>query len=607
MLNAAQVQIRLQQAQTFAQSGLMRDSWALLLPLRAAIDANGPALRLYALVAQQVGQVDAAIGALKRILTVEREPPEILGAIADTLDKAGLHDEAYGFWSRLVEKQPGAIDAHLNRTISADSAGRHDDAVRAADQGLGRSPRNARLLAAKGAALRNGARVAEAVEVFAAAVQADPDRALTRYNQAVTLRVACRYEEACDAYAEAERLGSTGSIFQANWAAAALEAGRVDEAAERYRVALKTQPELEEARRGLTRLLIEYRGGEAAFDHYEHAARSANLPQAWTDYQLALLANKKFKEAAEVGREAIAILGRDPVILRGTLFAEGITGNAGAALDELDRLAPLYRDDSMGLIARAQLALRAHRAEVCVERCLEYNVLQPHEQSGWSLLTLAWRMLDDPHEHWLCDYERLVMPVDVPAFDDATNPVEYARVVAAALDPLHTAIAEPGDQSLRNGTQTSGDLFARPDAAIQRFRRSVIDAAIRAVSNLPIDPQHPFLGRNSGRVAFSGSWSVRLAGGGGHHIPHFHGQGWMSSAYYARLPQTDPDGKARHEGWIEFGRSPEMFRLDFEPRRTVEPREGRLVLFPSFLWHGTVSFPGGRGDRLTAAFDYLPL
>ncbi|HYD23379.1 MAG TPA: putative 2OG-Fe(II) oxygenase [Croceibacterium sp.] len=35
--------------------------------------------------------------------------------------------------------------------------------------------------------------------------------------------------------------------------------------------------------------------------------------------------------------------------------------------------------------------------------------------------------------------------------------------------------------------------------------------------------------------------------------------------------------------------------------RTIEPRPGRLVLFPSAMWHGTRPFPAG--ERLTVAFD----
>ena len=172
------------------------------------------------------------------------------------------------------------------------------------------------------------------------------------------------------------------------------------------------------------------------------------------------------------------------------------------------------------------------------------------------------------------------------------------------LDPLHHTNAEPGDQSLRGGTQTSGSLFERPDPAIQRFRKSVVEAAQLAIAALPADPTHPFLSRRSNGVVPVGSWSVRLQGGGGHHVSHFHNEGWMSSAYYARLPQVPSAKWAAHEGWIQFGVPPEDYNVELGPRRIVEPAAGKLVLFPSYMFHGTLPF--GSGDRLTAAFDFQP-
>jgi hypothetical protein len=37
----------------------------------------------------------------------------------------------------------------------------------------------------------------------------------------------------------------------------------------------------------------------------------------------------------------------------------------------------------------------------------------------------------------------------------------------------------------------------------------------------------------------------------------------------------------------------------------VEPEVGRLVLFPSYMWHGTVPFSGD-DHRMTIAFDVAP-
>ena len=192
----------------------------------------------------------------------------------------------------------------------------------------------------------------------------------------------------------------------------------------------------------------------------------------------------------------------------------------------------------------------------------------------------------------------------MPSADGLQDPAQYAAAIADALDPLHQTIHAPGDQTLRGGTQSSGELFARPEKEIQEFRRSVLTAACDKIASLPDDPTHPFLARKSERLGIAGSWSVRLSSGG-HHVSHIHHQGWMSSAYYARLPRVGAEAQARHEGWIQFGVPPENYGIDLPPRRIVEPRPGRLVLFPSYMWHGTIPFEGG--DRLTAAFDFQPL
>ena len=40
-------------------------------------------------------------------------------------------------------------------------------------------------------------------------------------------------------------------------------------------------------------------------------------------------------------------------------------------------------------------------------------------------------------------------------------------------------------------------------------------------------------------------------------------------------------------------------------RRAIQPRAGRLVLFPSYMWHGTVPFRDSQ-PRTTIAFDVIP-
>jgi hypothetical protein len=87
---------------------------------------------------------------------------------------------------------------------------------------------------------------------------------------------------------------------------------------------------------------------------------------------------------------------------------------------------------------------------------------------------------------------------------------------------------------------------------------------------------------------------------GGFHLNHVHPAGWLSSAYYLELPRAAVD----REGWLAFG-EPGRALPGMEADHFVKPEPGLLVLFPSYLWHGTVPFSEG-GRRLTAAFDVLP-
>ncbi len=57
---------------------------------------------------------------------------------------------------------------------------------------------------------------------------------------------------------------------------------------------------------------------------------------------------------------------------------------------------------------------------------------------------------------------------------------------------------------------------------------------------------------------------------------------------------------SNHPGWLSLGECRELVP-DLSPVRLIEPRPGRLVLFPSTIWHGTRPFPSG--ERLTVAFD----
>lgn len=229
---------------------------------------------------------------------------------------------------------------------------------------------------------------------------------------------------------------------------------------------------------------------------------------------------------------------------------------------------------------------------------IEHELQRDQSADLWAYAATAWRIAGDPRSEWLEGDDRLVGVLDL---SDALPPIDQ---LAATLQSLHVAKGEYLDQSVRGGTQTDGPLLSRIDPIIRHLRRAVVEAVQQHAAQLPdVDPGHPMLRhRRDRRVRFSGSWSVRLRSKG-HHSNHVHPLGWMSSALYVSLPDR-VDGEREDAGWFTLGEPDERLGLDLQPWRKIEPKAARLVLFPSWMWHGTVPFADG--ERLTMAFDVAP-
>jgi tetratricopeptide (TPR) repeat protein len=213
----------------------------------------------------------------------------------------------------------------------------------------------------------------------------------------------------------------------------------------------------------------------------------------------------------------------------------------------------------------------------------------------------ALRQLGDARAQWICNYQQ-----DVKAFDIAP-PRGFASVeafnaaFAARLRELHGTSAHPLEQSLRGGSQSSQNLLQIDGPLIHAYVEALGPHIAAYVSALPRDAAHPLYSRRAGAFQLQGCWSVLLKPDG-FHVNHTHPAGWISSSYYVSLPSSVND--RTQEGWIKFG-EPRWPISGCGVERTVQPKEGRVVLFPSYMWHGTIPFSSG--ERLTAPFDVVPV
>jgi tetratricopeptide (TPR) repeat protein len=378
--------------------------------------------------------------------------------------------------------------------------------------------------------------------------------------------------------------------------AARAAAGHGEEGAQELEAILAQVPLWLDGQLQLAQLRSTLGAGPRAVDAVERAlAATPQQPQLWQllfdlhakreDFAALLAAVERSKQA-----------GAPRALTR--VFEAVASGELGMT-EQADRLyAEVEAAGGAGIAMwRVRHLLRSGRPEEA-KPIIDAELGGPGAAVTWPYAAAAWRMTGDPRSDWLEGASKLVSVVDLAP---DLPPIEQ---LAAALRALHIAKGEYLDQSVRGGTQTDGPLFSRVDPVIRALRSAVVRAVEKHVAQLPpADPRHPLLGpRRDRRIRFAGSWSVRLRDSG-FHTSHVHPQGWISSALYVALPEEKPDGDL-HAGWLQLGAPPADLRTGLEPLRLIKPEPGKLVLFPSWMWHGTVPFPAG--ERLTVAFDVAP-
>jgi len=412
-----------------------------------------------------------------------------------------------------------------------------------------------------------------------------------RHNAAIALRKAGRLEEALAEYDGLIAGGLTAPETLTMRAHLLGDLGRYDAAVAQYREVIEAKPDMIDAHETLAKLLPQIGRSVEALDGYRAAlAVAPDRGMLWVSALGMAKALGNHDQLLEWCDAVEARFGPDTLVTTLRAQAWSATGRDAEALDLIDRA--LAADPRHGPLhnTRAHVAIRLGEAELAKQAAMAAAQLSPEDQTAWALLSVALRLQGDPRETWLADYERHVRTIDLDGLD--------LRAVAACLTALHTTQHHPAEQSLRGGTQTRGNLFDRIEPEVIALRASIERAIAATLAELGHDPKHPFLRRNAGRFAFAGSWSVRLRSEG-FHISHIHPAGWLSSACYISLPREVGHGDA---GALAFGVPDGELGLDLPPRRVVHPREGQLVLFPSYMWHGTLPFES-EAARLTVAFD----
>jgi len=516
--------------------------------------------------------------------------PRLRQALASALAKAGEPKAALDQYRALLALMPNDPETAANIGLMARRCGMEEDVLPIVSAAVAANPSHARVWQVLGLMHRALDELGPAIAALDRAAALAPRDALIGHGRARAWFDAGKPSSAL--YEQARKLAPDDKAIVQGHVAALIAENRAEDAAALLEAELNRAPDWVTGHGVLARHRWQMGDKETFTAQMEQALMS--LPkhiELWKELIIVLLHAGRYEQALSVIARGRAAAGPHPVFDANEAVCHAELGDFEKADALFAPLASLREPKLM--VRHVRHLLRTGRPQQA-ERIARSAMDSPAANAFIPYLSIAWRMTGNPLWEWLEGDARLVGVYDL------AGAIPSLDALADCLRGLHIAVHQPLEQSLRGGTQTDGYLFARLEPEIRSLREAVVEAVRAHVAQLPPpDPGHPQLSQPRTSIRFSGSWSVRLTSGG-RHANHVHPDGWFSSALYVALPE--PAGRGPEPaGWLTLGEPQEELRLDLEPYRMIEPKPGRLALFPSTMWHGTRPFDVG--ERLTVAFD----
>lgn len=461
------------------------------------------------------------------------------------------------------------------------------------------NPRNADALTLLGIVEQRTGNAAAALDAFGLAREHDPLNPARIGNHAVALKQAGRYDEAIAAFEASLAMRPGAPVALTNLGSCLIAANRPAEAEVPLRAAVAAKPDHSEAWNNLGVALARTGRREDACGAYGRAlVLRPNYVEAALNRCDALLALGRHEETEAAVREVLSAHPGHPraanllaqaldergdlpgaiAVYRHSLEREGLNHPIGINLV----MALLRAGDPAGALAMAD-ELLASLPSVTTPLALKCAALER--------LGRAAELAE------LMGVDRFVKVIDVDNVPGFASVAEFNTALEIELRAHPSLTFEPEGLVTRSGRQ-SDELAHDTSPAIAALAALAKRNAAAHAATL-VGEDHPFL------LARPERWDLTLWGTilqpGGAVESHIHAPNWMSGVYYPVLPDMVGAGD---EGWFAIGALPERLGGGGTLRK-MEPAVGRMILFPSYLWHCTLPF-GGSDDRISLAFDLMP-
>jgi tetratricopeptide (TPR) repeat protein len=487
--------------------------------------------------------------------------------------------------------------------------------------------------------LRSQNRFRDAAEIYQSILQTAPEHSETLYQFGVMANMTGQHGLAADLIQRAMRQsGSRGLHYLSELAPALALSGRPEEALAAFRRVVDARPDDATAHYNMGNLLNGLgKPGEAATARPNAVALAPDFAEAHANLGGALHMAKRYEDAVAAYRSALETFGDNADLhhnLGAVCHALGRNEDAAAAYRRAVDLAPdrlafrqklaetlqelgAYGDATeifRAVLTRAPSSVDATKglAETmignrtsgdAVALCDDYLEAYGYNSAVINCKAMALTELGESAAgRHIMDLQRFIEAVDVDPPAGYASLTAFNEAIEAEIRAHESLDFEPLGLATSSGFQT-GELLDAPSYAIGLLAMMINGAVRGYMENLPDDPGHPFVANVPTRWTMNG-WGVILQAHG-HQRAHIHPSGWLSGVYYVRVP--DSIGTSSKNGWIEFGTPPGNIgcRAAHEAMQ-VQPVSGRMLLFPSYVYHHTIPYHDSE-NRISFAFDVVPV
>ena len=605
------LEIMLKQGFSLLGAGKLDECASLCAKVPRAHRNNSSFIFLRAELAVRCGEYGNAENMFQALLKASPQNPSYNLGYGRLLRVSGKTVNAEVHIKQALLQKPHFPEAQYELGMLLLSVDRAGEAVSSGEALVSAAPNIAEGWELLAAALQRSGRFSEALKRCEEGVACCPQQPRLRYALAQLRREACDFIGASEQYKHAGALGLQSPDLYQNHAEVLSDAGRQSEALSVMKKGVELHPQNALLHRLLARYHFEFgTSGDSVKTLWDAARRFKTNPTLWQTLLELLERLHRSDEVADALTEIPPEVTSASVPLQVHAAKNAFyVGRQREALQTFDDLVLSAPDDPDLLLNFAMTLLQAGDGSRAAAVCDQVLKNRPRDQLALAYLGVALRLTKDPREEFLCDYEAMVSISELPTPCDYSSRDAFFCELIDTLEALHGSALHPLEQTVRGGTQTNGFLFRHPDPVLRSLEAQLKVEVVRLIENFPVVPEHPFwpakiISVRPENIEFSGAWSVRLSKEG-FHTNHVHPTGWLSAVLYIALPAAEDDS-ASTEGFIQFGEPLKSLDLDMPPRLVVKPEVGRLIMFPSYMWHGTIPFNSDQ-NRVTIAFDIAPL